>query len=286
LASTGAASLYIIPNIPFKPGTEADDFFGWSVASAGDFDGDGQPDYVVSAPNGNIESNTTAGFVMLFHSSDGPVAALVRNWKAHWHSADIVDLGFEFSVLAEEVVDLRLTRRTHDSDGTPLSESLIWSGSASPADDEVVGILVRRENGFGYRDDLSGIGAEVVLISYTVDLVTNTGLEMRAENMSGPGERRMAFPAKLALAPAWPNPANPAVTIRFLASYDQNVTVTILDVRGRIVRRLHQGVGQNKWQDVLWDGLTDAGQAAASGVYLIRVQSGTELATERVVLAR
>ncbi|MFT5233946.1 MAG: hypothetical protein ACI9UK_001218 [Candidatus Krumholzibacteriia bacterium] len=280
-----ASGLVAIPNVPFKPGTEANDLFGWSVSSAGDFDGDGLPDYAVAAPKGNIGSNTTAGFATFYHSSGGPVPALVRSWKAQWRDAAVVQLAFDLSIPAEDVLDVRLTRRLHDAAGTPLSESLIWVGSPSQATDDVVGKLVRHGEGFAYLDDTSSLGV-VSKISYNIDLVTGNGEVLRIENMSGPGERVIAPRAVLAVQPAWPNPANPAVTIRFRASADQVTTVTILDVRGRVVRQLHSGVGANDWQNVLWNGLTDDGQAAASGVYLIRVASGVELATQRVVLAR
>jgi hypothetical protein len=93
-------------------------------------------------------------------------------------------------------------------------------------------------------------------------------------------------PALLAMAPAWPNPANPAVTIRFRAAVAEPVILQVLDLRGHLVRDLHQSPGTGTWQDVLWNGLDNEGRAAASGVYLIRLAGANDLLTQRVVLAR
>ena len=286
-SATSAASLVIISNIPIKPGTAADDHFGWAVASAGDFDGDGSPDYAVSAPGGNIGStNARAGFAKLYPSSPGPVPALVRDWKAHWVGADRVDLAFAFSLPAERFTALHLTRRSHGADGMVRSEELVWSGPAQVMDDGAASVLCRRGAGFGFIDDTAAVSGPGLSFSYALRAETDDGQILRLDELAGPG-LPMAVPSVgLAMQPAWPNPANPAVTIRFRADAGTVATVQVLDVRGRVVRRLHQAVGAGDWQDVVWNGLTDDGRAAASGVYLIRLSTGAELLTRRVVLAR
>lgn len=288
-SATGAGSLDLIDNTPVNPGTEANDRFGYAVASAGDFDGDGTPDYAVSAPTGNIASNSAAGFVTLFHSSPGPVAALLRDWKAHWQGADEVDLAFAFSYPAESLTDITLTRQLRDETGMLRSEQELWSGPARLVDDGTVNVLARRGDGFGYRDATALVEASDYDINYNISVTTDAGENLRLENLAGPGAQPVLPPVAtvtLELAPAWPNPANPAVNIRFRAAASEVATVQIMDIRGRLVRELHSAVGTDDWQNLIWNGLTNDGQAAASGVYLIHLKAGQQLRTQRVVLAR
>jgi len=66
----------------------------------------------------------------------------------------------------------------------------------------------------------------------------------------------------------------------------QDVKVEIYDTRGARVRSLHTGPMSGGTQVLVWDGRDRGGRAAASGVYLVRVSSGTEARTGRVVIVR
>ncbi|RKZ19993.1 hypothetical protein DRQ50_00785, partial [bacterium] len=63
--STGAAGVEQLPVTPMVPGAAAGDHYGGWVASAGDFNGDGQADLAIGAPTGNIGNNAVAGYVHL-----------------------------------------------------------------------------------------------------------------------------------------------------------------------------------------------------------------------------
>ncbi len=286
-SATNAGNLVILANDPAVPGTAANDRFGFAVALAGDFDNDGMPDYAVSAPQANNpNSNTTAGTVLLTLSSIGPVPALLRDWKAHWSGSDVVELDFALSLPAESLAEIRLNRRQHDQDGIVRAETTIWSGPARLQDEGATDVLARQGDGFVYRDDVSAAAAVAASYSYSLTAVGVDGQDVLLSNLSGPGAPPAVAPVTVALAAAWPNPANPLVNIRFRAAVGTVATVRIMDVRGRVVRELHQGLGAGDWQTVVWDGLSDSGRAAASGVYLIRLESGGLLRTERVTLAR
>jgi len=286
-SSTTAGALTTIANSAVNPGTEANDKFGWAVASAGDFDGDSLPDYVIAAPGGNNgETNAQSGFAMLVHSSAGPVPALLRNWQARWRDNNLVDLAFELTWPGESLVGIELTRRVLDTDGLVRNEALLWSGPAQRVADGGANVLVHRGSGFGYVDDVSAVLNSGITISYALRALGADGESLRLDGLSGPGILPAVVPASLELAPAWPNPANPAVNIRFRAATGAVATIRLVDLRGRMVRELHAAPGLGDWQTVIWNGLTDSGRAAASGVYLIRLESGGQLRTERVTLAR
>lgn len=85
------------------------------------------------------------------------------------------------------------------------------------------------------------------------------------------------LPAATRLANVQPNPFNPATTVRFELARAARAQVRVYDLSGRVVRTLVDEQRPAGTQAVVWDGRDDAGQAAASGVYLVRmVADGVE----------
>jgi hypothetical protein len=78
-------------------------------------------------------------------------------------------------------------------------------------------------------------------------------------------------PAVTRLAGVQPNPFNPSTTVRFELARSAQARVRVYDVSGRLVRTLVDGPRPAGMQSVVWDGRDDAGQPAASGVYLVRM---------------
>ncbi len=66
----------------------------------------------------------------------------------------------------------------------------------------------------------------------------------------------------------------------------QDVQLEIYDTRGARIRTLHTGSMAGGTQVVVWDGRDNSGRAAASGVYLVRMSTGREAQTGRVVIVR
>ena len=85
---------------------------------------------------------------------------------------------------------------------------------------------------------------------------------------------------------AAPNPFNPRVAITAELVHDGAVRVSVLDVRGREVRVLHDGAaaaGERRW---IWDGRDQRGERLASGVYLVRLASGQRILQRAVTLVK
>ena len=84
-----------------------------------------------------------------------------------------------------------------------------------------------------------------------------------------------------------PNPFNSSTTIRFSVQRQVDLHLEIVDVRGRKIRTLVNGVHESGGFEVVWDGCDKAGSAVASGVYYIRLQDGGRLIQVRsIVLIR
>jgi hypothetical protein len=89
------------------------------------------------------------------------------------------------------------------------------------------------------------------------------------------------------LYPAAPNPFNPVTEISFRLAGPEPVSLEIHDVAGRLVRTLvdHQDLGAGLHHEI-WDGRTDDGREAASGVYFFRLVAGDQTRTDRLTLVK
>jgi hypothetical protein len=263
-----------------------------AVASAGDFDGDGDWDLALGAPDGNKVNDAVTGFIHLQDSSNIVVPAFFSHWSAAWTAAaggDLVRLSFAFALPSADFPQVELFRQIRDGRGAVLEETPVWSGAPRSSQDEGPGVLSVSGTGFLFFDRLGASpDARAASLTYSLKAVTNEGFSFSLNALAGPGElaAHLDFGRLLALAPAWPNPANPAVTIRFRAAPAENVVVRIMDLRGSLVTELFAGPGTGYWQNVVWNGRTARGAAAASGLYLIRLENGLEALNQRVVLAR
>ena len=88
------------------------------------------------------------------------------------------------------------------------------------------------------------------------------------------------------LHPIWPNPFNPVTTIQFDVAASGQVKIEIYDVAGRLVKTL---VNQEMTAGVYfvpWRGEDEQGQQAASGVYLLRLQTDQYIGTRKCTLVR
>jgi len=84
----------------------------------------------------------------------------------------------------------------------------------------------------------------------------------------------------------YPNPFNPSTAIRYQLSAISLVTLRIHDVLGREVATLVNEVQAPGYHIARWNGRSDRGEVAASGVYLYQLRAGTIVVTRRMVLLR
>ena len=87
------------------------------------------------------------------------------------------------------------------------------------------------------------------------------------------------LPKKTALLPNYPNPFNPETWIPYHLALDTDVTLTIYDIKGAMVRRLalgHQQAGfyTDRTKAAYWDGRNERGESVANGVYFYQLRVG------------
>ena len=94
-------------------------------------------------------------------------------------------------------------------------------------------------------------------------------------------------PAAFSLASNYPNPFNPATTIRYALPQAADVRLTVYNVVGQAVRTLvaeHQSAGRYL---VAWDATNDNGHSLSAGIYFYRLQAGGEFhAVKKMLLLK
>ena len=92
----------------------------------------------------------------------------------------------------------------------------------------------------------------------------------------------VAVPFQFELFPVYPNPFNPTTTIRFnLVEIQSKVTLHILDITGRVVDELVSGELGTGEHELVWGA---AGQS--SGIYFARLQSGSKVQSQKLILIK
>ena len=93
------------------------------------------------------------------------------------------------------------------------------------------------------------------------------------------------------LLPNYPNPFNPETWIPYQLAKSADVTLTIYDIQGRVVRDLdlgHQRAGmyQSRARAAHWDGRNAHGEPVASGVYFYTLKAGDFTATRKMLIRK
>jgi hypothetical protein len=83
-----------------------------------------------------------------------------------------------------------------------------------------------------------------------------------------------------------PNPFNPVTEISFRLDSDEHVTLVVYDLSGRRVRNLLSANMRKGEHALVWDGNTDVGKGAPSGVYFFRLQTAQGADIRRGVLIK
>ena len=99
------------------------------------------------------------------------------------------------------------------------------------------------------------------------------------------------IPEETALLRNYPNPFNPETWIPYQLAESAEVTLTIYDMNGQLVRRLevgHQAAGmyQSRSRTVYWDGRNQLGESVASGLYFYTLTAGEFSATRKMLILK
>lgn len=97
----------------------------------------------------------------------------------------------------------------------------------------------------------------------------------------GVGDRASSAPSGYSLEQNFPNPFNPATSVRFTLPSDGHVRLALMDMLGRTVRTVAEGAYGAGTHTVRLDAA-----GLASGVYLYRLQSGSTTLTRKMTVTK
>ena len=129
------------------------------------------------------------------------------------------------------------------------------------------------------------IGVKPVRHIVTVDDVKNSTIQL---------EELIAYeiPAETELLRNYPNPFNPETWIPYRLAEDADVSLTIYDTSGALVRSIDIGhqtaaVYETRAKAIYWDGRNQFGEQVASGLYFYHLSAGDDFSgTRRMVILK
>jgi len=109
----------------------------------------------------------------------------------------------------------------------------------------------------------------------SVEVDTTIVVLLAVDSSGGPG---------VAVQPGRPNPFNKSTAIDFLLEHPADVSLSVYDLRGRLVRRLTAGSRVEGMHTEMWDGRTHGGGRAPAGVYVVILRSSVGESRRRITL--
>jgi subtilisin family serine protease len=199
-------------------------------------------------------------------------------------------------------VDARLSGRDVAAGQFALTlRGAVWDAQGVILDDPSAGHVAARAVGLDgeqIRVLIYDLDNELPAAGVTLRLpLERIGIESSAPQVAGllladpSGEKRSVINSSapssaFATLGISPNPMAGAVNIQFNLGRTQTYTLSVYDLRGRRVRALEQGVGSVQPVTVGWDGRDGQGRVLPSGVYFVRLTSGSDVLTSKIVLSR
>jgi hypothetical protein len=108
---------------------------------------------------------------------------------------------------------------------------------------------------------------------------------------AAPSIETQVLPETTELLLNYPNPFNPETWIPYQLANPAEVTLTIYDIRGVVVRKLalgHQPAGmyRSRSRAIHWDGRNGMGEKVASGIYFYTLKAGDYFATQKLLIRK
>jgi len=152
-----------------------------------------------------------------------------------------------------------------------------WDGGQ-----DVVSVLYTDEPTWRATHDLHGVSPGVV-VSYDLFGAPMSGTMRALTTVSVAAPARSGDTGLLTVSP---NPFNPSVEISFSTDRPQRVAIKIFDLAGRCVQDLCNADFPAGKHVLSWSGVDGAGRQAPSGVYVVRMEGESRIASRKALLSK
>ena len=120
----------------------------------------------------------------------------------------------------------------------------------------------------------------------------NDNLTAGGQNvLASPAHLLATLPQSLTLSPSYPNPFSvnsPSNTIRIPYALPEaaEIELSVYDLMGRLAKRVVVASREAGWHEAIWDGRTENGSLATSGVYFTVLRAGAHVQKQRLVITK
>jgi len=89
------------------------------------------------------------------------------------------------------------------------------------------------------------------------------------------GEQEECIPTITKLYSNYPNPFNPSTTISFSLPKEENIELTIYNIKGQKVKTLYSGIAEEGKHTMVWEGKDSNGKEVSSGIYFYKLKTNS-----------
>ncbi len=135
-------------------------------------------------------------------------------------------------------------------------------------------------NGILEQVDNSG---EYTICYVRVNLTSNSSRNVSIKANTVSNSDPVLVPSVLELRNLYPNPFRINSTLVFETKSSVPLSIKVYNLRGELVRVLFDGQSSGREQVLNWDGKADGGRELPTGMYLIRLQSGSQSQVRKTI---
>jgi len=245
--------------INFNPGQT------YYAAAFGDIDNDGDLDLYVSAGPAEIDPGVGGNIDLLFENTIGTN----NNW---------LEFRLEGVQSNRSAVGARVTCFTD----TLMQLREVQSGSGYNSFNPLV-----QHFGFGQRTIVDSVIIRWPsgIIDRMFEVPMNQIINV-LEGVTAGVETRSTIPLTTNLEQNYPNPFNPTTRINYALSQQSDVRLEVFDITGKLVKTLVDTRLSPGQYTISWNGRNAFGDIAVSGVYVYRMQAGSQIESKKMVFVQ
>ena len=91
----------------------------------------------------------------------------------------------------------------------------------------------------------------------------------------------LPLPETFSMGNAYPNPFNPTTTIKFSLPIETKMSIDVYDIKGRFIETLIERNMLSGYHSIIWNA-----SSYSSGIYFIKMQAGSYIRTQKLMLVK
>lgn len=198
----------------------------------------------------------------------------IANFRRQEQTCNMTATGFT-TMLLEECGSVEISWQTPewiacDYEISVYGGDVLCSASTAPGTDHLV--VWRGERGVRYRIVVTPRCEGALPAAHTWLVKLCIGQKSEA-----------SFDSSISVSP---NPSNPRSEIKFSLAQEDDIEVSVYDLKGRVINILHSGRLATGEHSIIWDGRDSSGGYASAGVYFVKLEIGADSYSKKFILVK